>query len=595
MKNVRTKVFGIISLCLGFGCLHAQHGTSPDGYSFLRSDSTITITGYAGAATNISIPSIIDGLPVVAIGKDAFYRSLVTQVKIPSTVVAIGQGNFFNCNFLKSVEVPRSVTSIGVYVFLACPNLEAIIIDPDNTHFRSHGATLLSKSGTHLIACANSYRGEYVIPEGVTTVAEHAFWAFNAPTIIIPGSVRAISLNPFIYSPKVNSIYFQGDAPLFAQDDPFGDSPNVRIFYPVGTSGWGNPKWRAPTSPYAFTQAPRITSALTNQAAVAGGEITFTVNAYGAPSPSYQWYRNGFPISGGTAPSITFRNLTKADAGAFSLQVSNSAGTVRTEAFSFEVYPACRLSNLSVRTSLQNNQTLFVGAVARGGEKPLLVRVAGPALSQFGLSGMDDPRVEIFATGVTPVVVNENWDSSLRSTFSSVGAFPYVVGSRDAALVYSLGGAFTVQAKGTGSGVVLFEAFDLAGGPLARLINLSARNYVGTGENMLIAGFAVSGTGSIRVLVRAVGPKLRSFGVSGVLDDPALRIIDSRGATVAANDNWDAAIAPLFSQVGAFQLDLGSRDSVILATLSANTTYTVQVSGVAETTGEALVEIYEVW
>ena len=89
-----------------------------------------------------------------------------------------------------------------------------------------------------------------------------------------------------------------------------------------------------------------------------------------------------------------------------------------------------------------------------------------------------------------------------------------------------------------------------------------------------------------------VGPKLAAFGVPGTLVDPKLEL--SSGTTkLTENDNGVATLAPIFDAVGAFQLDVGSRDAALLATLAPGS-YTVQVSGVANGTGEALVEIYEV-
>ncbi|MBI5692528.1 MAG: hypothetical protein HZC55_20795 [Verrucomicrobia bacterium] len=79
------------------------------------------------------------------------------------------------------------------------------------------------------------------------------------------------------------------------------------------------------------------------------------------------------------------------------------------------------------------------------------------------------------------------------------------------------------------------------------------------------------------------------------LGDPALRVVDGRGATVASNDNWAAALAPTFTQVGAFPLAVGSRDAAVLVMLPAGGTYTVQVTGANTTTGEALLEVYEVF
>lgn len=101
------------------------------------------------------------------------------------------------------------------------------------------------------------------------------------------------------------------------------------------------------------------------------------------------------------------------------------------------------------------------------------------------------------------------------------------------------------------------------------------------------------------VLLRAVGPSLAQFGVTGVLADPQLALF-RQGSTAAIqqNDNWLTAgnvaqIGLAGAQVGAFTLPANSRDSAMLVTLEPGS-YTAQVSGVASTTGVALVEIYEV-
>jgi len=253
------------------------------------------------------------------------------------------------------------------------------------------------------------------------------------------------------------------------------------------------------------------------------------------------------------------------------------------------------LSNLSVRTPMAAGQTLIVGGVVSGGDKTILVRAGGPALQKFGLAGMADPRLALYAgTGTAPIATSDNWSAALAPLFSSVGAFAYDTGSLDAALSRTVDGAFTVQASGTGAGTVLVEAYDATGLVYPRMINLSARNRVGTGADILIAGFSVSGTGTKQLLLRAVGPGLAAFGVGGTLADPLLQLFDGAGNRLAANDTWDAALAPTFASVGAFALPAGSKDAAMLATVSAGQTYTVQVSGADGGTGEALVEIYEI-
>jgi hypothetical protein len=134
------------------------------------------------------------------------------------------------------------------------------------------------------------------------------------------------------------------------------------------------------------------------------------------------------------------------------------------------------------------------------------------------------------------------------------------------------------------------------------LVNLSAWNFVGTGSDILIAGFAIAGSGTKQVLIRAVGPALTAFGVPGALADPRLEVFDGTGRSLAVNDNWGTAVgsatlatAATFSAVGAFPLTAGSRDAALLLTLNAGASYTVQVAGVNNATGEGLVEVYEVF
>jgi hypothetical protein len=132
-----------------------------------------------------------------------------------------------------------------------------------------------------------------------------------------------------------------------------------------------------------------------------------------------------------------------------------------------------------------------------------------------------------------------------------------------------------------------------------KLINISARCYVGTGGNVAIAGFVVSGSASAdRFLIRAVGPTLSQFSVSGVLAQPVLTLYNSSGTQIATNTGWGtnsnaSEISAAFAATGAFILPSGSADSALLLNLAPGS-YTAQVSGLNNTTGTALAEVYEV-
>lgn len=345
------------------------------------------------------------------------------------------------------------------------------------------------------------------------------------------------------------------------------------------------------------TVAPQISSQPTAQTVIVGGQATFAVTATGTPTPTYQWLRNGVAVSGATNASLDLTNVQASQAGSYSVVVTNSAGSRTSNSATLTVAsgPTSRLSNLSVRTTLSAGQLLIVGLTMGEGSKQVLARAVGPTLAAFGLNNaLPDPRLEIFDGGGTKVDENDDWSSGLATTFSRLGAFALSAGSKDAALTRTISGGHTAQLRATASGVALVEVYDAGTGNQPRLTNLSARNLVGTGADILIAGFTIDGSGTKQVLVRGVGPSLAAFGLTGFLADPKIEIIRlSDGQKVAENDDWTSTTGAMFSRVGAFALTPGSRDAALLATLPAGG-YTVQVSGVGNTTGEAIVEVYEI-
>ena len=344
--------------------------------------------------------------------------------------------------------------------------------------------------------------------------------------------------------------------------------------------------------------APTITTQPSASAVSVGSAVSFTVVASGTSPLTYDWKKDGTSISGATNATYTIASAATSDAGSYTVIVSNSAGSVTSTAASLTVTAtsttAPRLSNLSVRTALTANQIVIVGFTMSGGSKRVLLRAVGPTLAAFGVPDvMANPMLDLYA-GATKVDSNDNWGGSaaLSASFQSVGAFSYAAStSLDAALVTTIEGGRTLQVSGPAAGTVLVEGYDAGTGDTPRFTNLSARNKVGTGANILIAGFTLAGDGARNLLIRAVGPKLSEFGVTGVLTDPKLEIY-SGSTKIAENDNWSATLAATSASVGAFALTAGSKDAAITVSLPAGG-YTVQVSGADGGVGEAIVEIYE--
>jgi hypothetical protein len=131
-----------------------------------------------------------------------------------------------------------------------------------------------------------------------------------------------------------------------------------------------------------------------------------------------------------------------------------------------------------------------------------------------------------------------------------------------------------------------------------RLVNLSCRAGVGTGANVLIVGFAVGGfgtTGSESLLVRASGPALAAFGVTGTLADPKLQLFNQASTVVASNTGWagSSAISSTAAAVGAFAWNTASSADSAIVVSEPSGPYTAEVSGNTGDTGVSLAEVYD--
>ncbi|MEY2541007.1 MAG: hypothetical protein QOI22_609, partial [Verrucomicrobiota bacterium] len=151
---------------------------------------------------------------------------------------------------------------------------------------------------------------------------------------------------------------------------------------------------------------------------------------------------------------------------------------------------------------------------------------------------------------------------------------------------------------GEGPGWGFGTAVSFMPGP-TQLGNISTRLNVGTGDNVLIGGFIINGTQPKKVIVRALGPALTGAGLTGILADPTLELHDGTGALLATNDNWQTTqIGGLITtdQAGDIQnsglAPTQAAEPALIAILQPGS-YTAIVRGNNNTTGIALVEIYD--
>jgi len=333
-----------------------------------------------------------------------------------------------------------------------------------------------------------------------------------------------------------------------------------------------------------------------------GSTDTLAVTASGIPSPSYQWLLDGMPITGAIGSTYT-ASLP----GTYTVTVTNAAGTVTSTAAVLTA--ATRLIDISSRAQVGAGANIliagFIISGPPGSTEQVLVRGVGPSLSQFGVSGfLAQPVLTLYNASGTVVATNTGWGTNanaaqIAAAFVTTGAFALPLDSPDCALLTGLPpGAYTAEVAGLNgtTGVGLAEVYEVqAGDP--ELITISTRAFVSGGSAVEIGGIVVHGSQSVTALLRAVGPTLSQFGVTGALAQPTLSIVNAAGTTVATNIGWStnsnaSQIAATASAVGAFALPQGSADCALILTLAPGS-YTAVVSGVNGATGVALVEAYQ--
>jgi hypothetical protein len=201
--------------------------------------------------------------------------------------------------------------------------------------------------------------------------------------------------------------------------------------------------------------------------------------------------------------------------------------------------------------------------------------------------------------GVTNIInFNNNPNGSFADWQSDAcpQAHPYVQNAFPCAGQFS--DISTTSPEGIDLDVIGYDLAQAQTGP-PRLGNISTRSFVQTGDNVMIGGFIVQGTGPKRVIIRAIGPELTPFGITNALANPTLELHNGSGAVIATNDDWQTTIIGgiiTTNQVSDIQnsgrAPTAASESAIIADLPPGN-YTAIVHGINNTTGVALVEVYD--
>lgn len=403
----------------------------------------------------------------------------------------------------------------------------------------------------------------------------------SPPSIASPSGITLIQGQPIAYQLATNTA---ANATLDTASLPAGMKwdPVTHIIY--GT----------PTVSGNFVPSYTIT----NNAGTNGGVLTL---ATGTP-PAGPSLANATSITGRVGVPFSFQVTTTGASAAAKfgatnlpsgLTISSSgliSGTV-TAAGSTAVAVTISDGNSTRTSSLQ--LTFVTDAVLPVISSPKVVRIyPGQTVSYqitatYGASRVDEPSFTVYGTLPTGLTFDPK-TGVISGTFSGTlqrdSGPPDLRFLNDSPLVQLAG----TNTHGTGTSPLIFLAAP------AGTVNLSTRLAVGSGDDVLIGGFIVTGNAPESLILRAIGPSLKSNGapLAGALQDPVLELHDTTGATVATNDNWQdnpAQVQPI-KDTGVPPTD--NRESAIVATFQPSN-FTAIVRGSGGTTGIGLVELYD--
>jgi hypothetical protein len=259
---------------------------------------------------------------------------------------------------------------------------------------------------------------------------------------------------------------------------------------------------------------------------------------------------------------------------------------------------AGQLLNIATRLRVQTGDNALIGGFIVTGTDPkkVMVRGIGPSLANVGIADpLANPTLEVHDSTST-LATNDDWklrpdNSSQQAEIEATMLAP--ADDRESAIATTLpannsGYTAVLRGKDNSTGTGLVEVYDLDLAANSRLANISTRGLVESGDNVLIGGIITS-KGMTKVVIRAIGPSLGSFGISNPLMDPTLELFDDSGTPVAINDDWQTSQKSEIEE--ALLPPNDSRESAIFAALRAGN-YTAVVRGKNGATGIAVVEAY---
>jgi hypothetical protein len=258
---------------------------------------------------------------------------------------------------------------------------------------------------------------------------------------------------------------------------------------------------------------------------------------------------------------------------------------------------ASHLANISTRMKVGTGQNVLIGGfIVKGSQsKTLILRAIGPSLTASGVANvLADPVLEVHDSTGAVIASNDDWQESAQASQIQQSGLAPTSSAESAILITLSPGNYTAVVSGYGGaqGNGLVEAYEMDTNS-TRLVNISTRGRVGTVAEPMIGGLIVQGGTAKKVIIRALGPSLGTGAnpIVGALADPILELRDSSGNLLAVNDDW-ANSSQVADILASTIPPVNSSESAIVATLGGGN-YTAIVRGVKDTSGVALVEVFD--
>jgi len=234
-----------------------------------------------------------------------------------------------------------------------------------------------------------------------------------------------------------------------------------------------------------------------------------------------------------------------------------------------------------------------------GSTKKILIRAIGPSLIPFGIAdAVADPTLDIFNAANVKVAGNDNWKTTqvggliTGDQVAEITASQVAPGNdKESAIIANLApGSYTAVVRGAGNtvGTGVVDAYDLSAASPAKLANIATRGLIQPGDKLMIAGFIVQ-NGSVKAVVRAIGPSLTPFGITNALPDTTLQLRNQNGVIVRENDDWKTDQQQELESTGLAPTN--DLEAALVVTIPPGQ-YTAQVRGKPESTGTGVVQVY---